>query len=212
MNTKIVSNDIEHRVLEYFLSFLTRFGLSAFTVDRMAKELKMSKRTIYQHYPAKEAIINAFIGQVEARLDLHFEKMKALKVRPAKRFILTIRGVLDVLTPFLNQSIADLKFLYPEIWHSLTEYRLTKFGYLFSLLRQAQADGDLNPNLNLDRLAFLLPLILDELFQPEIVFHPSYAARDMMEEIFLILFQGIFTGEMRETLLQLLHKVPAPGV
>ena len=189
------------------INFITRFGLNAFTVDRMAKDLKISKRTIYQTYPTKSDIIRAFTEQVKLRINDHFQKISQLDIQPSEKLILTIRGVLDILSPFLNQSISDLKVQYPDIWQALTEYRLEKFNHLFNLLRQAQSQGDLNPNLNLDRLAFLLPLIMDELFQPEIVFHPSHASRDMVEEVFLILFQGIFTGKVRDTLPQLLHEV-----
>ena len=206
MGTEIVSMNVDQRILDYFEDHVMRFGLNSFTVDRMAKELKMSKRTVYRRFPNKPSIVNAAVERLKYRLDQHFLAMAKKEGRPAQLLMLTINGVLDTLTPFINQSIADLKQSYPEIWHSLEIYRFEKFNHLFQLMRQAQKDGDINPNLNLDRLATLLPLIMDHLFQPEVVFHPAHASRDMVNEVFMILFQGIFTGEMRDSLPQLLNK------
>lgn len=206
MGTTIVSGEIKQRILDYFEIQAQRYGLSAFTVDRMAKELKISKRTIYQYFPTKDSIVKAAVESLKDRLDEHFSAVSKLDLPASQMLMRTLKGVLDILTPFLNQSISDLKHLYPEIWRSLIEFRRHKFDHIFSLLRQAQEVGDINPNLNLNRLAFLLPQILDELFQPEIVFHPAHASRDMMEEVFLILFQGIFAGTARDSLPQLLNR------
>ncbi|MCF7796254.1 MAG: TetR/AcrR family transcriptional regulator [Lentisphaeria bacterium] len=206
MDTEIVFSDTRRRVLQYFETQIHRTGLGAFTVDQMSRELKISKRTIYQEFPNKAAIVSAFVDTVKGRLDEHFHAIDALDLRPAQRLILAFKGVLDILTPFLNQTISDLKQLYPDIWHGLVQFRMEKFNHLFNLLHQAQGDGDLNPNLNLDRLAYLLPRVMDELFQPEIVFHPDHASRDMVKEVFLILFQGIFAGKIRDSFLQLFNE------
>ncbi|HCW75740.1 MAG TPA: hypothetical protein DHU63_04290 [Candidatus Marinimicrobia bacterium] len=206
MGTTIVSDEIRQRILTYFENQAQRHGLSAFTVDRMAKDLKISKRTIYQHFPTKDAIITTFMDSVKHRIDEHFGAMEKLDLPASMIMIKSLKGILDILTPFLNQGISDLKTLYPEIWQSLVAFRKGKFDQIFKLLRQAQTDGEINPNLNMNRLAYLLPQILDELFQPEVVFHPSHASRDMMEEVFLILFQGIFTGATRDSFPQLLKQ------
>ncbi|MCF7801438.1 MAG: TetR/AcrR family transcriptional regulator [Candidatus Marinimicrobia bacterium] len=206
MDTTIVFSDTRLRVLQYFEAHILRTGLGTFTVDQMSRELKISKRTIYQEFPNKAAIVSAFVDTVKGRLDRHFLEINGLNLRPAQRLILTFKGVLNILSPFLNQTISDLKQLYPDIWEGLVQFRMEKFTHLFNLLQQAQGDGDLNPNLNLDRLAYLLPRVMDELFQPEVVFHPDHASRDMVKEVFLILFQGIFAGEMRDSFLQLLNE------
>lgn len=206
MGTIIVSGEIKQRILNYFENQAQRYGLSAFTVDRMAKELKISKRTIYQHFPTKESIINASLDAVKQRVNEHFLAMEKLDLPASEMMIKAFKGIIDILAPFLNQSISDLKTLYPEIWQSLEAFREAKFQQIFKWLLQAQAMGEINPNLNMKRLAYLLPQIFNELFQPEIVFHPSHASRDMMEEVFLILFQGIFAGSARETFPQLLKQ------
>ncbi|HVU23520.1 MAG TPA: helix-turn-helix domain-containing protein, partial [Opitutus sp.] len=45
---------------------LFTYGYSALTMDDLARELGMSKKTLYVHFPGKDALVEAVLGQFVA--------------------------------------------------------------------------------------------------------------------------------------------------
>ena len=57
---------IRDRILLQAKTHLFTFGYSAFTMDKLAGELGMSKKTLYVHFPNKDAIIISTIDKFAA--------------------------------------------------------------------------------------------------------------------------------------------------
>lgn len=54
---------MKKRIVDSSLKLLGTFGLRKFTMDRVAADLRISKRTLYQHFPSKEQLLEACLTE-----------------------------------------------------------------------------------------------------------------------------------------------------
>jgi AcrR family transcriptional regulator len=135
--------EIEERILETADRLFYRQGIRAIGVDTVADEIGISKRTLYNHYPSKDALIAAYLSR----------RMVELEVtdRPPLEQIL---GAFDRLErsvasrrfrgcPFVN-AVAELGQEVPDINRlaiAFKERRRLWFRDLLSRLGVADAAG-----------------------------------------------------------------------
>ena len=144
---------IEERILETADRLFYRQGIRAIGVDTVADEIGISKRTLYNHYPSKDALVAAYLSRRLVELEITdrppFEQVLGAFDRlehsvASRRF----RGC-----AFVN-AVAELGQEVPEINRlavAFKERRRLWFGDLLSRLGVADADG----------LATQLALLLD---------------------------------------------------
>src|SRR4051794_34085357 len=65
---RATDRSMEDRILDATERLLARLGYQKTTMDDVAREAGISKRTIYFYFPGKEAVALAFIDRVVARL------------------------------------------------------------------------------------------------------------------------------------------------
>src|SRR4029453_5310741 len=56
------------RILNTATDLFYREGINATGVERLATESSVSKRTLYQHFPSKEAVVEAYLRSITPRV------------------------------------------------------------------------------------------------------------------------------------------------
>jgi AcrR family transcriptional regulator len=56
------------RILDAAAELFYREGINATGVERLATEASVSKRTLYQHFPSKTAVVEAYLRSIEQRI------------------------------------------------------------------------------------------------------------------------------------------------
>src|SRR5688572_10215167 len=99
------------RVLDATERLLARFGYDKTTVDDIAEEAGVSKRTIYLHFPGKEAVALASIDRVVGRVTDRLREIAAGNDPPADRvrdmLVARILGRFDSVRSYF-QSLEDM--------------------------------------------------------------------------------------------------------
>src|SRR5213080_2403433 len=57
------------RILNTAMDLFYREGINATGVERLASEASVSKRTLYQHFPSKTAVVEEFLRYIQQRVD-----------------------------------------------------------------------------------------------------------------------------------------------
>ncbi|MGH3554929.1 MAG: helix-turn-helix domain-containing protein, partial [Mycobacterium sp.] len=56
------------RILDAAAELFYREGIHATGVERLATESSVSKRTLYQHFPSKTAVVEEYLRSIEQRV------------------------------------------------------------------------------------------------------------------------------------------------
>jgi AcrR family transcriptional regulator len=175
------------RILETADRLFYQQGIRAVGVDTIAAEIGISKRTLYNHFPSKDALISAY-------LERRFKPVPASDKPPAEQILGTFdrleRGFADKGfrgCPFVN-AVAELgagDHAVRKIAVAFKESRRIWFRDLLKQLDVADADG----------LATQLTLLVDGSIAQDLVRNDPSMARAAKEAAKVLLANaGVTTG------------------
>ena len=136
---------LQKNILDATLRVFDRKGLK-FTMDDLAKELSISKKTIYTVYDDKEAL---FLAMVDYIFDSIKESEQMILTDPALGTIEKLQRILGVLPEgYQNidlRKLYSLRDKYPKIYHKV-ELRLeTGWEPTIQLIETGMAEGSIRP-------------------------------------------------------------------
>lgn len=120
-NFKFVA--VKERIIKSALNLFWRYGIRSVTMDDIARDLGISKRTIYQHYSDKEAIL-ALVIQEEIRTQkCEMEKLEELAENPIEEAMYATVQMQETLADMNPTLLYDLKKYYPNAWELFQNYK-----------------------------------------------------------------------------------------
>lgn len=144
------------RIVEAAIRLFYRDGINATGVERLATEATVSKRTLYQHFPSKEAVVEEYLRAIEQHVGDPLRPTPEDLRRPPRARILALfqtpspdgqmRGC-----PFHNAAVEAAESM-PEIQEIVHEH---KRNYINGVARLAKEAGAANPKLLANQLAVL---------------------------------------------------------
>ncbi|MFZ9681707.1 MAG: TetR/AcrR family transcriptional regulator [Cephaloticoccus sp.] len=131
------------RILEQARGLLLGLGYSGFTMDALAAELAMSKRTLYQHFRGKDAMLRAAISDFGAGMRAEADTLLAQRgvsfAEKLRGLTLTLAERLGKLRPEVLQDIArNAPLAYRHLEHVRGETITHVFG---RFIEEGQATG-----------------------------------------------------------------------
>ena len=129
---------MKERIVKSALNLFWRYGIKSVTMDDIAKELGISKRTIYQHYSDKEEILKMVIKEELSSQKCEIEKLDESSENPIEQMIQQtdqMRADIANMNPTL---FYDLKKYYPESWGLFQSY---KYEFILKSIRDNLSHG-----------------------------------------------------------------------
>jgi AcrR family transcriptional regulator len=185
---------VKERIIKEAFNLFWRYGIKSVTMDDIAKELGISKRTIYQHYPDKEAIV---VLAVQQELDIQqyqMDKMDAENLNPIAEMIRAsdyMRISLAHMNPVLFN---DLKKYHPQAWDLFYKY---KHQYIIKGIRDNLIKGQqmflYRKDINVEILALLRIEQVEMAFDPTIFPADRFNMMNVQMEFVHHFLRGILT-------------------
>lgn len=136
--------EILARVREYFVAQ----GYSGWTMDDLARELGMSKKTLYVHFAGKDALLTAMIEGIAA--DIREEADGLLAHREltfAEKLHALVLVIVERLSGLRPETLAELERFAPALLQRIQEVRGRTIPYVFGRFVEAgQLAGFVRPD------------------------------------------------------------------
>jgi len=144
------------RILSTASDLFYREGINATGVERLASKASVSKRTLYQHFPSKTAVVEEYLRCMQQSVDDPIRPGPGAANRTARERILALfatpsPGVQMRGCPFHNAAVEAADVM-PEIHDIVQEHKRNCINGLIKLARQA---GAAKPTLLANQLAVL---------------------------------------------------------
>lgn len=136
-------------ILQAAIAEFRSSGFEITSMDRIAATAGVSKRTVYNHFPSKEAlfaeILNRLWNSITAEQDMHYSPQTPLREQlqtllQAKLHLLADENFLDLARIAIAATIHS-----PERAQDMVSRMGQREEGLTAWIRQAQADGRLKP-------------------------------------------------------------------
>lgn len=182
--------ELEKRILEGTIQIFNQKGLK-FTMDDIAVQLGMSKKTIYTVFRNKEIL---FLTMVDYLFDCIKESEREIVENKDLTTVEKVRCILGVLPEGYKdvdfQKLYLLKDKYPRIYKKV-ELRLeTGWETTIALIEQGIEEGVIQP-IKIAILKMMLESSLEQFFQRDILVRNKISYKEALDEVVTILVDGI---------------------
>ena len=188
---------MKEAILNSAAQLIQRYGLKKFTIDEIAAELKISKKTIYQHYRSRDDIVRAYF---EAAVSSDKSSVKSALAGNGD-FAEKIHAIFysnhryRLTVPILSEA----KRFYPESWALVEDLKRFKVDATRELFRRGVDAGIFRPDINLGILSKMLEEISDMFTDYDFLLENRLTTREAIDEALKIIFNGILKGESAES-------------
>jgi len=181
------------KILNYASEKFMREGFYKSSMDSLAAELQISKKTIYKYFSSKdelvEAIAFAFMKETGDKI-ISVTQIEDDSLSKAIRLF----QILGVATTKLGDKwVKDIRIHMPELWKKIDEFRTKKaYSVLGNIIQQGQTEGMIIDK-PVELIIHLFVSSLRSIVNPDFLYYQKMNYKEAIQHTFEILFNGILT-------------------
>lgn len=187
-----------------------QYGCKSVTMDDIAKQLAVSKKTIYQNFKDKNELINILIEDRVANQKLQMESLFSASENAVQELYSSLQNM-DCLLATMNPMLFyDLQKYHQDAWLKFSKFKEVEIGKsITNNLERGKREGFYRKELNTDLITRLRLDEIDVIFrQNENYDTNKYSLADIMVEITRHFLFGICNNEG----IKLIHKYDAEAL
>ncbi len=187
------ANPIKKRILTAAREYFFTQGYSRATMDDLAAELRMSKKTLYQFFESKHSLLESVIRDFFQ--DFHDKIHKILEGEKSKK-ISVLKQVMSLVQSQVSQfnisAFEDIRKNDPEAWQLINhlEEKLIN-SELKKLLQEGKKEGTIHEDIDLDLIVLMILNTIKSVVIPQIVSQLSYSTEEVIDMLAKIVMYGI---------------------
>jgi TetR/AcrR family transcriptional regulator, cholesterol catabolism regulator len=184
---------MELRILQQADTMFLRYGLRSVTMDDIAKELGISKKTIYLYFADKDMLVDKVTEYM-----LNEEKNKADQIykiakNPIEEMFLSTKMMKEMLQNINAVLFYDMQKYYPESWKKYIAFKIHFLEIIKRNLKEGISLKLYRPEINIEILAKLRVESVDLGFNMEVFPASKYNILDIQLESIDHYIRGIVT-------------------
>ena len=188
------------RILDVARARLFAFGYSALTMEELAHDLGMSKKTLYVHFPGKDAIVQAIIESVGQEIRDHMDTVLG---NPELDFTQKMCALIEVVGSNLARTspgmLHDLQRFAPHLYEKIDDLRSRNAPQVLGrLIRTGLAEGKVRPEIDPDFAVQFWLQAIRGLMHPAVLERTQLSPRQTLERGIRLFFGGLLSPAGRD--------------
>ncbi|SHJ64627.1 transcriptional regulator, TetR family [Clostridium cavendishii DSM 21758] len=179
---------MKEKILQALANQIDIHGIRKFTLDSIAKDIKISKKTIYKYYNSKEELIEEYFHEIIESDKESVEKIINSNFSLEKKLYNVIHSYHKYKLP--SSVLNDVKIFYPNEWKKILEFKNFKVEVIKQLLLVSKEKGEIKKDINLEILCLIIEKVSEEILDNEII-DKAISVNCKMEEMLKIIMNGI---------------------
>ena len=199
--------DDQTKIIEQIEDKLFKEGFYKTTMDDVASELGMSKKTIYKFFPSKDELVMAIAK--------HFMNGMKTKILPAlssdKNAIEKLAELINILAKASDKispkRMDEIRRYFPNLWNEIDSFRTKMmFGNITKVIEQGKKEGlfiDYPTNIVMNVLVASVRNIVN----PDFILNNNFSIIEAARYAFRIIIGGIVTDKGKKIFNQTINKM-----
>jgi AcrR family transcriptional regulator len=189
-------------ILERSADLFLRQGFSRVTTSELSRQIGISKKTLYRHFPSKEYLLRRVVARemskVAASLDTVLENSELNYVGKTRAFMQVAAGQMARIGPML---LEDIYRKAPQLWQKIDRSRQRIiFQRLEAMIMAGIDNGTIRGDVRPEVIFALLQACLQHVLTPEQISKLSLSPLDVFESVVRIIYGGLLADPAREEL------------
>jgi AcrR family transcriptional regulator len=200
--------DIRNRIIQGAANLFFSQGIRRVTMDDIATELGMSKRTIYENFKDKTEILNATEDFFQAEHDHNLQFIMERSSNVMEVIIGILRYGIEGIKRVNPLYLQDLLKYFPKVWNeTVQKSRDSGQQQLQHLLERGKAEGLFRENINTKLVSRIFYEQISLIHSNEAFPIEEFPRKELFENMFLNFARGISTYKGIEVLEELLQNI-----
>jgi AcrR family transcriptional regulator len=192
--------EIKQRIHSKALDHFLQFGFSKVTMNEIAEELGMSKKTLYHYFPGKEELLAEVLHKLQ---DETASELESIVQSNEIDFVQKLRGSLNILASFHAKLtpyfMADLEKHAPEVCKYSNDFSRDRIRTIMSgLLAEGVQKGMFRNDVDPALIVRIYAGALQHLLRPDTFTRLALSVTEVHRVISKVLIEGILTDEARK--------------
>ncbi len=199
--------DEQNKIIEITEEKFFRDGFYKTTMDEVASELKMSKKTIYKFFPSKDVLVMAIAK--------HFMEGMKKKIIPAlnsdKNAIEKLAELNSILAKtsekISSKRMDEIRKHFPSLWTEIDNFRTKMmFGNITKVIDQGKAEG-LFIDYPTEIIMNMLVASVRTIVTPDFILNNNFSIGEAALYAFKVIIGGIVTEKGRKVFNKTINKM-----
>ncbi|HPH22384.1 MAG TPA: TetR/AcrR family transcriptional regulator [Chitinophagaceae bacterium] len=145
--------EVQERILLKSHELFMRYGLRSISLDEIASQLGISKKTIYQCYTDKDALVEAVVDIEILQNEKECASHRALCENPVHEIFLAMNMVHEMLKTLNPSILYDLEKYHPNAFIKFNKHKIDFFGKIVAdNIQRGIEDGLYREDIHIDIL------------------------------------------------------------
>lgn len=169
------------------------FGYSKISMDELASELNMSKRTLYQLYNSKNRLLEAVIYDFFQEFKDNTDKIVKDKNKDSLISLKKIISLIQIqMGKFSIHAFEDIRKNNPEAWQLISNLREKMFNsQLKEILNRAKKENNIRDDIDIEIIVILILNTIQSVVNPETISRLSYSTDEVIDMLSKFIISGI---------------------
>ena len=198
-------NDEKEKIIEAAREKFFKQGIYKVTLDEVAAQLRMSKKTVYKFFPSKKVLLKAIVKFTVGRIEREVAAISSSNKPFPEKMAALLMFMGSMTRRFSTQFQLDIVRFAPGLWKEMETYRreniLPKFNEMFE---QAKKEGLFRPELDVHLFYIVFVTVVQGIMTPAVLSEQPFSAEQAFRGVFRLLLEGALTDEAR-TQTQMFH-------
>lgn len=193
--------DVREKIIKEAAELFFVMGVKKVKMDDIAQKLKISKRTIYEHFKDKDSLIRETIQMNQSQQNSNNDKI----LRESENTIAAVLGLLrngsEILAVINPDYFTDLQRLYPKIWKEhIEKSKVHSYNLILEFLKKGKKEGIYRKDINEKIISIILIEQLNMLSDQNIFPSGEFSIVEVYENIIINMTRGAATSRGLELL------------
>ena len=183
--------EIREKILLGIIQVFNKKGLK-FTMDDVAEELKISKKTIYKEFTSKEEMFETMADYVFDNIKIREEEiLNSTEYTTAEKIRLLLSAMPEGYRNINFQELHPLKDKYPKVYKKVQTRLETGWEPTLKLMEQGKEEGIIKKDADLKIFKMMMEASLERFFEKDVTKGGHKKYNDYLNEVVGILLNGI---------------------
>ena len=183
------------------MSIFMRFGIKSVNMDDVARQLSVSKKTLYQYFKDKEDLLGKVVKRHCLDERASIDSIVSKKLSAIEEMFEIMHWVLSILSKIHPSVKFDLDKYHPQLGNAMKLERAeVVHGCILNNLKKGKKEGTYRKDLDAEIITRIYLARIDAFLDPEIFPFDQYKPVDVYKELFRYHIHGIASAKGIEQL------------
>jgi len=191
--------EAREKIIESATELFMRYGIRSVTMDDVAKEASMSKKTLYQHFQNKDSLVTEGVKKHFEIERSEFEAIQSQADNAIHELILTAQCVRKHLFKTNPSLLLDMQKFHASAWKEYLDFKQGAIkGQIEDNIKRGIAEGYFRSGMDPEILAIFRVESVQMIFDPKVYPNDRFDFAEVQMQIMDHFINGLLTDAGRK--------------